>query len=117
MRVRNNLVLVSNFDHAPTARAILKKWGVETYFDAILISDEFGWRKPHRLIFAAALEQLGVKPQEALFVGDSPVDDVGGARAASLDVVWVSRDGREYPAGVPVPDWVVKSLSEINNIV
>jgi HAD superfamily hydrolase (TIGR01549 family) len=111
------LALVSNFDHAPTARAILKKWGIETYFDAILISDEFGWRKPHRLIFTAALEQLGVKPQEALFVGDSPVDDVGGAKAASLDVVWISRDGREYPAGVPVPDWVVKSLSQINNII
>lgn len=111
------VALVSNFDHAPTARAILKRCDIEAYFDTVLISDEFGWRKPHRSIFAAALERLGVKPQEALFVGDSPVDDVGGAKAASLEVVWISRDGREYPAGVPVPDFVVRSLCEIKDII
>jgi len=111
------VALVSNFDHAPTARAVLQRWGIETYFDAILISDEFGWRKPHRLIFAAALEQLGVEPQEALFVGDSVVDDVEGAKAASLDVVWISRDGIEYPAGAPVPNFVVRSLTEVKDII
>lgn len=111
------MALVSNFDHAPTARAILQRWGVETHFDTVLISDEFGWRKPHRLIFSAALEQLGIKPQEALFVGDSLVDDVSGAKAASLDVVWVSYDGRECPADVPAPNFVVRSLSEVRNII
>jgi len=111
------VALVSNFDHAPTARAILKKWGIEAHFDTVLISDEIGWRKPHRLIFTSALGQLGVKPQEALFVGDSVVEDVGGAKAASLDVVWVSRDGKECPADVPAPDFVVRSLPELRNII
>ncbi len=111
------VALVSNFDHAPTARAILKKWGIETYFDAVLISDEFGWRKPHQSIFTAALEQLGIEPQEALFIGDSLVDDVEGAKAACLDVVWINRDGKEYPTGKPLPNFMIKSLPEIGNII
>ena len=111
------VALVSNFDHAPTARAILKRWGIAAYFDTVLISDEVGWRKPHRLIFTSALEQLGVKPQEALFVGDSLVEDVGGAKAAFLDAVWVSHDRRECPADVPAPDFVVRSLPELGDII
>jgi HAD superfamily hydrolase (TIGR01509 family) len=111
------VALVSNFDHAPTVRAILKRWEIDAFFDAILISDEFGWRKPHGSIFTAALARLGVRAPEALFVGDSPVDDVGGAKAASLEVAWINRDGREYPADVPAPDFVIEDLAAVARLV
>ena len=49
--------------------------------DAAIGSGTHGKTKPHPAIFRAALEELGVRAEEAAMVGDSPDDDVEGARA------------------------------------
>jgi HAD superfamily hydrolase (TIGR01549 family) len=65
--------------------------------DAALGSRAFGRTKPHPTIFQAVLEELGVEPAEAAMVGDSPEDDVDGARAAGIEHAFLlDRDGR-YP--------------------
>jgi HAD superfamily hydrolase (TIGR01549 family) len=65
--------------------------------DAALGSGAFGRTKPHPTIFRAVLERLGVEPGEAAMVGDSPEDDVEGARAAGIRRAFLlDRDGR-YP--------------------
>ena len=68
---RYRVGLVSNFDHAPTARAVLARHGLDRHLAATVISAEFGWRKPHPGIFRAALARLDVVPSEALYVGDT----------------------------------------------
>jgi putative hydrolase of the HAD superfamily len=65
--------------------------------DAVLGSRAFGRTKPHPTIFQAVLERLQVRPAEAAMVGDSPEDDVEGARAAGIERAFLlDRDGR-YP--------------------
>jgi HAD superfamily hydrolase (TIGR01549 family) len=65
--------------------------------DAALGSGAFGRTKPHPTIFRAVLERLGVDPAAAAMVGDSPEDDVDGARAAGIGHAFLlDRDGR-YP--------------------
>jgi putative hydrolase of the HAD superfamily len=65
--------------------------------DAALGSGAFGRTKPHPTIFRAVLERLGVEPAEAAMVGDSPEDDVEGARAAGIRAAFLlDRDDR-YP--------------------
>jgi HAD superfamily hydrolase (TIGR01549 family) len=65
--------------------------------DAALGSGAFGRTKPHPTIFRAVLERLGVEPDEAAMIGDSPEDDVEGARAAGIRRAFLlDRDGR-YP--------------------
>ena len=95
---RYRLGLVSNFDHPATAQAVLARHGVHRHFAVTLISADFGHRKPHPGIFAEALDRLGVAPHEALYVGDTHAEDVVGARAAGLDVVWLA------PATAPDAD-------------
>lgn len=112
---RYRLGLVSNFDHAPTARAILDRSGLWDVFAAVLISDEFGRRKPHPAIFAAALERLGAAASEALFVGDSPADDIVGAQAVGLDVAWINRHGEAPPD--PPPTYTVRELTELRTVL
>jgi HAD superfamily hydrolase (TIGR01549 family) len=69
--------------------------------DAALGSGVFGRTKPHPTIFRAVLERLGVEPAHAAMVGDSPEDDVEGARAAGIRQAFLlDREGR-YP---DVPD-------------
>jgi putative hydrolase of the HAD superfamily len=66
--------------------------------DAAVGSRAHGWTKPHRSIFLAALERLGVEPHDAAMVGDSPEDDVEGARALGMRAFLVDREGRH-------PEW------------
>jgi putative hydrolase of the HAD superfamily len=112
---RYRLGLVSNFDHAPTAHAILARYGVDTCFAVTLISDAFGRRKPHPAIFRAALDHLGATPAEALYVGDTPADDVVGARGAGMDVAWINRDGAAPPD--PAPTYTLRELAELRALL
>jgi HAD superfamily hydrolase (TIGR01549 family) len=65
--------------------------------DAVLGSGAFGRTKPHPTIFQAVLERLDVAADAAAMVGDSPEDDIDGARAAGLGAAFLlDRDDR-YP--------------------
>lgn len=65
--------------------------------DAIVDSRSHGRVKPHPTIFQAALRSLEVEPREAAMVGDSPEDDIEGARSLGMRAVLVDRENR-YPA-------------------
>jgi FMN phosphatase YigB (HAD superfamily) len=111
------LALVSNFDHAATARQILERDGAAGYFEYIMISDEHGWRKPHPSIFTDALAALGIGPQDALFVGDSPHDDIRGASWVGMDVAWVNAQNAPIPEECPPPRYVVSAIPELREIL
>ena len=64
--------------------------------DAWISSGTHGKVKPSASIFRAALDLLGVEPTAAAMVGDSPADDVEGARALGMCAFLLDRDGR-YP--------------------
>ena len=66
------------------------------HVDAALASRAHGKTKPHPSIFEAVLAQLGVDPDEAAMVGDSPADDIEGARGLGMAAFLLDREGR-YP--------------------
>jgi len=118
LRGRVRIGLCSNFSHSETARRVLEQAGLWPAFDAVLVSDAFGWRKPRREIFDAVVSQLGVAPGDALHVGDSLRADVAGARAAGLRTAWITRRVsdpeqalREHE-GAP-PDHTLADLAEL----
>jgi len=55
--------------------------------------------KPDARAYAAVLDALGVRPDEAIMVGDSWENDVLGAQRAGLRAVWLNRFGAVRPAG------------------
>jgi len=61
--------------------------------DAWLASGSYGKVKPSPLIFRAALELVACEPGAALMVGDSPRDDVAGARAVGMRALLLDRAG------------------------
>jgi putative hydrolase of the HAD superfamily len=61
--------------------------------DAWIASGSYGKVKPSPLIFGAALDLVGCEPDEALMVGDSPRDDVAGARAVGMRALLLDRAG------------------------
>ena len=62
--------------------------------DAALSSGSFGKVKPDPSIFRAALHRLQVRPRQAVMVGDSPEDDIDGARKLGMRGFLVDRENR-----------------------
>ena len=116
-RTRYRLAIISNFDHAPTARRLLEENGIAGHFEQIVISAEEGVRKPHPEIFARTLARMGLAPREALFIGDSLAIDVAGAKGVGMDAAWVNRDGEALADRAPAPDYTLTRLTELRDIL
>jgi putative hydrolase of the HAD superfamily len=74
--------------------------GIAPLFDSIVISGNEGVEKPDPRIFALALERSGATAAESMFVGDHPVADIAGAKAAGLVPVWMQKKYWEVPGDV-----------------
>lgn len=89
--------------------------GILPFFpDCRLSAADIGYLKPHPAIFQAALNCLGVKPQETVFVGDDPEADVAGAQGAGLHAILRTspRQRRAFESPI-VPDARIHSLAEL----
>lgn len=64
-------------------------------FDTVHISGDLPAGKPDRRAFEALLEGLDTAPEETVFVGDHPDEDVRGASAVGIHTVQVLGDGEE----------------------
>jgi putative hydrolase of the HAD superfamily len=60
--------------------------------------------KPHASIFRAVLDRLEAQPSEAAMVGDTPEDDVEGARALGMRAFLLDRDGRHPDSDARLTD-------------
>jgi FMN phosphatase YigB (HAD superfamily) len=119
---RVQLGLCSNFSHSVTAISILEDYGLHSHLDAVVISEEVGFRKPRREIFDAVLEALTVEREEVLHVGDSLTADVAGAASMGIQSVWLTRRVKDPEQALarhdgPRPDYQIDDLSEIEGIL
>lgn len=104
---------------AQTAYAIpeLTAVGLSEYFDPIIISGDFGYRKPNERLFTAALTAMRMKPSEVLYVGNDMYRDVYGAQRIGIKTVFFrSNQGTQEKEGVK-PDYIIYSLPELLNAI
>jgi len=85
------LGLISNVDRDITP--ICQELGLSAMFGVVVTSQEVGFNKPQPEIFLAALKQAGVKPAEAIYVGDQHQIDVVGASGAGMLGILLDRHG------------------------
>jgi putative hydrolase of the HAD superfamily len=90
------LGVVSNSDGR--VEQALEAAGLRRYFDVVIDSALVGLEKPDPRIFQAALERLGVEPDEALYVGDLYPIDILGARAAGIDAILLGHGHEADPS-------------------
>jgi FMN phosphatase YigB (HAD superfamily) len=114
--------LCSNFSHTGTALRVIEEAGLQPHLDAVVISDDVGFRKPRPEIFLATLDALGVEAEETLHVGDDLRADVGGAAPLGIRTAWITRRVRDPEAKLrdwegPTPDWTVADLAELEELV
>jgi len=97
-------------------RNYLQRCEVLQFFSSTVFSDEVGFCKPDIRVFRKALDELIVKPEEAIHVGDILRTDIAGAKRARMKAVWLSDRQKKSHEG-PTPDYVIGRLSELLDIL
>lgn len=97
----------------------LARFGIIDLLPCRFYSCEVGWEKPDPHIFLAALDCLGLAPEEVAFVGDFLQFDVAGAQAVGMKAIWKRVNGR--PEAVDdhsiTPDGVITRISELPGVL
>lgn len=87
------------------------------YFDARATSGDVGYMKPHPAIYQHVLQQLGVPPQQAVFVGDRPENDIAGANELGFVTVLMSPPHLNHEDTAVQPHFIIKQLRELPPIL
>ncbi len=109
LRRDHRLAVVSNTHDDLLVPGHLDAMGVRDLMDAVVLSIEVGWRKPHPEIYATALRGLGIGPADAVFVGDTYRADFQGPERVGIRAYLIDPGGR---APVP-PDRRLGSVFEL----
>ena len=96
----------------PTTRAVLEMFGLLPYFDHVQGTDGFP-AKPEPNVILASLEVFGVRPEECLFVGDSPADMEAGRRAGVRTCAALWGYGRRDEIARWEPDYWVERPEDL----
>lgn len=108
---RFTLGIVSNF--YGNLDRVCKESGLTPLMSVLVDSACVGFVKPDPRIFQVALTQLQLRPEEAVFVGDSLPRDMAGAKRLGMPHIWLVADH----AGPPVPccqgDPIIRSLADL----
>lgn len=95
-------------------RGKLERFGLEPYFNHILIEGEFGAGKPDERVFNHILERFNVAAKDAWMVGDDLQRDISGAQVLGLYTIWVDWRGDGLPESSPIqPDRIIRSIAEL----
>jgi FMN phosphatase YigB (HAD superfamily) len=73
---------------------LLRDLGLAAAVDAVVLSAEDGVAKPDPRPLLRCLRRLGVRPEDAWMIGDSPLDLKAARRAGALPVRFVARPRR-----------------------
>ena len=112
---RYRLGIVSNFyGNLATVCDNLK---IRRFFSVIVDSTQVGFSKPDPRIFRHAVDELGLPPAAATFVGDSLARDMVGARAVGMRHVWLAADRVDQFRPCCPGDPVIRSIMELEALL
>ena len=107
------LALISN-GRSPFQERNFNSLGISHLFDAVIISEAVGLRKPDRAIFELVSEILAVKPDRTVFVGDNPLADIKGSKDVGMYSVYIPSC---YGDKCSDADIVCNNFAQLPNIV
>jgi putative hydrolase of the HAD superfamily len=94
--------------------------GLTGYFKTVILSSKLGIRKPNPEIYWEAARRIGVEPAKCIYVGDNPVRDVEGTRAAGYGMFILffepATQAKEPPTGEIKPDYTIHDMKDLLDI-
>jgi FMN phosphatase YigB (HAD superfamily) len=112
---RYRLGIVSNF--YGNLVTVCHNVKIHAFFSVIVDSERVGCLKPDPRIFQSALDELGLTPAAAVFVGDSLPRDMAGARAIGMRHIWLVGEAAAQAVPCCPDDRVLHSLGELEGLL
>jgi len=113
----HRLAVVSNYPCGRTIRASLDANELAQYFEAVVVSGDLGYVKPHPAPFRKVLETMAIEPSRAIYVGDNWLADIRGAKGLGMAAIhthqWDTPEKFEPRENDPVPDHIIGDLREL----
>ena len=98
-----------------STKSVIKHFGLNKYFDHILISCDIGISKPNPKLYQFISKRLSLKPKEILCIGDSYPTDIIGARMSGCGAAIIDRKNKEYKKKY---DCIyLNNLTQIKNLI
>ena len=103
---------------APRREAWLRlcQLGLHHEFDAVVTYEDTGFHKPSPKPFERVLQDLDVRPEEAIMIGDWPDRDVVGGKSVDLWTVW-AKYGSTHDVDKSDADYEIASIDELLRII
>jgi putative hydrolase of the HAD superfamily len=96
----------------------VKGLGLDQFTSCIFVSEMVGAKKPDASIFLAAASHLQTPPENILFVGDHPYNDIWGAHNVGMHTAWLNRT-QVWPETLSssIADLTIASLAELQTLL
>jgi len=91
----------------------VKAVGLEGYFDPIIISAPYGFRKPDGRLFEKALDVMNLTSAEALYIGNDLVRDIYGAQRLGIRTIFVDSAQGEKSREAVSPDYIARHFKDV----
>jgi putative hydrolase of the HAD superfamily len=85
--------------------------GLTPFFNCVIMSTHFGFRKPDPRLFTIACTLLNIPPAEAVYIGNEPETDVKGAKQVGMQAILLDREAKNKNQE-PKPDFYATNLWE-----
>jgi putative hydrolase of the HAD superfamily len=91
----------------------IKAVGLKGYFDPVIISAQYGFRKPDTRLFGKALDTMKLRPAEVVCVGNDMYRDIYGASRLGIKTILVaSNQGAKSHENV-TPDYFANRFEDV----
>lgn len=107
--------LITNGGHSLQYKK-LEMLNLTKYFDEIIVSGDVMIDKPDKEIFLIMSDKLSIAPEDMIYVGDNPKNDIKGARSAGYKTIWMKSTGL-WQYGLDPADEEADRVEEIPALV
>lgn len=108
------LILTNGISHIQHGR--IDSSPLAPYLSGLLISEEIGSPKPAPDMYMRALEMMGgIRPEEALMIGDSLTSDIRGAVNAGIPACWYNPEHKACPEDIHI-DYIIDRMEQMAEV-
>ena len=95
------------------ARHEILTTGLDKYFHSVVVSGDYGFRKPDERMFTTALEKYALSPGETIYVGNDMYRDIYGAGRLGMKTVFFKSNQGDHKSRGIEPDYIIYNFNEL----
>jgi putative hydrolase of the HAD superfamily len=89
--------------------------GLDQFFDNVILSSRYGFKKPDVRLFKMAMDNASSKPENSIYIGDNPYKDLIGAKRAGMRCILFRCECKQYNGYSP--DACIGNYEELKEIL